>query len=93
MIDTFIAYQVSPKETIRYEMPMALESYLKDWAWGRENVLVTGLRGYPKTIARWIAVNYPECPELFDQIKATKTPTLLWSRVHEGTIISYDYPI
>lgn len=94
--DTFIVYQVSPKETIRYEIPMALEPDIREWWEGAEIAKLTGLRGYPKTIARWISVwyaDYPECRELFDQIKVTKTPTVLRLRGYEGTITTYDYPI
>lgn len=91
MIDTFIVYQVSPKETIRYEVPTPHRWIFEDFD---TDMLVLRQMGFRKpTIQNWLDLLRSSFPEIIDQIKVTKKPTLLWPRGHEGTIITYDDPI
>lgn len=89
--DTFIAYQVSPKETIRYEVHTSHQWIFDDFD---ADMLILKQMGYRKpTIQHWLDLLRSQFPEIIDQVKVTKTPTLLWPRGYEGTITSYDYPI
>ena len=91
MTDTFIAYQVSPKETIRYEVPTSYQWIFDEFDTNR---LILRQMGYRKpTIQHWLDLLRLQFPEIIDQVKVTKTPTLLWPHGREGTVISYDYPI
>lgn len=90
MIDTFLVYQVSPKETIRYEIPNALkdifEEVVKNWPPNRgcgpqsRKVVIDHVLALLKTVA----------PDLVAQVVRTTSLTLLWPRGHEASFIHYD---
>lgn len=95
MSPTFIVYQVSLRETTRYEIPMALQWMFDEWRDHSNMLTVYTPRGWRRrrpTIQRVLDSLLPECAELVNQVKATKTPTSIWLRGYSGTITHYDYP-
>ncbi len=92
MTNTFVVYQVSSRETIRYEIPTTLEWVFDEYRDFWPYTLTLGGRRRTPTIQRVLDQIRPFFAELVDQIKVTKTPTALWPKGYSGTITTYDYP-
>ncbi len=85
--NTFTVVQISPKETIRYEIPNALRWIFDEWRSSINLLVVDTPRGTKlrsRTIQQIIDLKRSECPELFDQIKITKKPIELKLRGYKG---------
>lgn len=93
MTNTFIAVQISPKETITYEIPNVLRWVFDDWSDAYRWTITYGPRGTrlrPRTIRQMLDLLEPWCSELVDQVRVTKTPTILWPRGHKADLLYYD---
>jgi len=89
--NTFVCDQVSPKETIRYEVPTSQKWIFDDFD---ADMLILKQMGHRKpTIQNWLDLLRSSFPETIDQVKVTKKPTVLWLRGWKGTVTTYDYPI
>lgn len=96
MKDTFIVYEISPKTTTRFEIPTSLQWIFDEWRDHKFMLTILGPTGRRKSMSvqKRLDLLRDECPpELFNQIKVIRKPTVLKVKGFEGTVTHFDYPI